>query len=181
MEFDKQYTMYVKQCEQVFRRSKEYDQWVYYQHDRHVLECPFTHIRNDIPENKKLIELHHHPYTLYELTDLIIQSILIYIKSSYRDMANYDDLEILSFVPTIAIGYILQDIHLQDLVSYVPLTQTFHKLYHNVKRESNNINIPDLFELDNKYVINLDKQSQLMNRLNTIQENGIDFPILLSK
>lgn len=177
IKFDKQYTQYTKACEDIFRKSKEYKQWILYQHSYHILECPFTHITNDIEANKKLIELHHHPYTLYEITDLAIQSILNYIRNINSQMKKMDDIEILSFIPTISIGYILCDLHLKDLVPYVPLTQTFHKLYHNVKKESENINIPDLFELDTQYIINYDKIPNLMGRLNEIQNNGIDFPI----
>jgi len=71
---EKNIIKYTKSIEKLFRSSIEYRRWVYIQNQYRVLKCPFTGITNELENG--LLELHHHPITLYDICNIIIDSML---------------------------------------------------------------------------------------------------------
>ena len=65
---------YIKKIVSLFRNSPEYKLWVSYQHRTKKLVCPFTGLDGNI--EKDVIELHHHPFTLYEIVEFLLDSIV---------------------------------------------------------------------------------------------------------
>jgi hypothetical protein len=58
-------TKIINKIEVTFRTSFEYKKWLDRQFELFNLTCPFTGI--DGYSSRRLLELHHHPFTLYEL------------------------------------------------------------------------------------------------------------------
>jgi hypothetical protein len=58
---------FIKKVEQTFRMSYEYRTWVSRQFELYQLSCPFTGV--DGYTSRKLLELHHHPLTLYDICE----------------------------------------------------------------------------------------------------------------
>lgn len=138
---DKVQVRYIKQIEKLFRCSIEYRRWVYLQNSSRTLTCPFTKISNEM--DSSLLELHHHPITLYGIIEIVILNLI------------ENDFD-LNYISSYKIQNHIQDQHLLDLVPFVPLTKTYHDQYHkledNFLLEDNN-----RIEIKPEWVINLEK------------------------
>jgi len=108
----KELTRIIKNIETQVRRSYEYRLWRNY-----ILEtvghkyCALTGEVND----EVTIELHHHPLTLYDIVDILIND------------------HIVKEVPfcTFDISTKVIELHYSNKVGYIPLCKTLHEKYHN--------------------------------------------------
>lgn len=137
---EKNIIKYTKSIEKLFRSSIEYRRWVYIQNQYRVLKCPFTGITNELENG--LLELHHHPITLYDICNIIIDSML----NKEINLNNVSSFQICKKV---------QDQHMLDLVSYVPLTKTYHDQYHITEKDSFSGELQ--IELKEEWIINYEK------------------------
>ncbi len=145
---EKVFSRYIKKIEQLFRQSYSYKFWVKMQYAKRTLICPFSGINGDVQYN--LLELHHHPFTLYDLC-IKQQEKVIRI---YETNKKYDErYHVLNQVPEFDVIRVIQDQHLIDLVPYIPLAETYHKWYHQTQQGDQ----WDQIEIKNEWIINLDK------------------------
>ena len=155
---EKDQKKYIKQLERTFRTSIEYRRWVYVQGTNRILMCPFTKITNEIEPS--LIELHHHPYTLYNIIEMILFNLLDH---------NFN----LNIISSFKIVEYIQNQHLLDLVPFVPLTKTYHEQYHKLESDLE-IDGNTKIEIKQEWVINKDKIELFQKYLSdlTFFQNG---------
>lgn len=112
---DKQRVKLVKQIESYCRSSMEYtDLVLYLRKNLNMDECTFL---SGFKINKKggVIELHHAPYTLFSIVDIVMRK--------QEDLYGYiDEFDVCEEV---------MRIHYQGLVGLVPLSETCHQLVHD--------------------------------------------------
>lgn len=131
----------------MFRHSPEYKRWVHLQYETKEIICPFTNIDGRLQDD--LIELHHHPFTLYEIIEFVLDSTVERYGETYKGE------HILNCVSTFDVQRVVQDLHLLDLVPFVPLSKTYHKQYHKFNQEFNGL--VDEIVIKEEWVINREK------------------------
>jgi len=126
----KELISYIKNIESTIRRSIEYREW-----RKYIIEvlgnnyCLFT---NECTTEVS-IEIHHHPLTLFNIVDIIINT------NIYKNK-KFTTLDISKQVLTL---------HYQNKIGYVPMIKTLHEKYHN-----GYLVIPSQFILGNwKYLL----------------------------
>lgn len=100
----------MKNVEKIFRNSKYYNLWVSLQREKD-LRCIVSGVSY---EDGGDLELHHYPYTLFSITRRI-------------------QIDLINKEPTTSlfvIQHYLQYIHVIDVVPYVPMLKSYHKLWH---------------------------------------------------
>lgn len=107
----------VKNIEKIFRVSKYYNIWVQLQRDKN-LKCIISGVTYDDGGD---IELHHYPYTLFSI-----------VRRVQIDLINKDQ-----SVSLYVIQHYVQYLHVLDVVPYVPLLKSYHKLWHENPWEIN--------------------------------------------
>ena len=115
-EFDtfKELKRFIKLVETMVRRSPEYKIWVEFIKDTKGQNyCYFT---QEIGE-EVTIDIHHHPFTLFDLITVIINNKLD--KEPDKGIVSYE------------IAQELMSLHYRDLVGYIPLVRTLHEKFHN--------------------------------------------------
>lgn len=109
---NKERKRFIKSVESIVRKSPEYKIW-----RKFILEvlgdnyCLFTHEVAD----QVTIELHHHPFTLYDIISLVVDKYLA---------------EERLFNSLIIATDVLQ-LHYENKIGYVPMVKTLHEKYHN--------------------------------------------------
>jgi len=109
---DKERTSFIKKVERIIRTSPEYKDWVRYIKEVKGYDyCQFTHeVSNEVT-----IEIHHHPFTLFDLVTIILDT--------------YEHRQ--QLFTSYLIAEEVMKLHYQDFVGYVPLVKTLHEKYHN--------------------------------------------------
>lgn len=109
----KSFDGFVSQVETIIRKSPEYKIWTNIHPE---IQCQVTGYTKE--EYRNEIELHHYPFSLYEIT----QKIQIEIKYKLG-------LE-LNLIPSFVVQYEVIKLHLLDIVMFVPLLKSYHRMYH---------------------------------------------------
>ena len=110
---DKEYVLFVKNVERLCRSSIEYKEWVQNCRENGGFQCALTYVTID----DATIEIHHTPFTLYDL----VETAIINIKwDTTFDLCNW-----------------VIKLHSDDYVGWCPLSKTSHELVH-----ADNIVIP---------------------------------------
>lgn len=152
---EKEMNKFIKACEGMIRHSIEYKLWTSYVKEALGLKvCSVTGEVND----ETRVEIHHHPFTLYDITKGVI---LRYIASS-KEFCSFD----------VALDVI--QLHYQMYAPFCLLVSSIHEKYHN-----GFINIPmEIVKGDTKYFIStygsfMDDEtlSGFYNKLNINKEN----------
>jgi hypothetical protein len=104
----------IKQLERVCRDSLEYDDWQKKCKYKDALICPICN--DDYYENNSKCESHHHPKTLFDIVEEVLED--------HLEKNDLDEMTGLSIVQEI------MDLHLFKKVSYINLCQHCHKKYH---------------------------------------------------
>lgn len=104
-----------REIEAMARKTKEYKTWVKF--IRATLSVDFQCYHTGISQDACTIHIHHHPYTLYDLCDLVMMN--------STDYTTFD------------IAKIVMKLHFMNLVGFIPLCATSHESYH-----SGQLNIP---------------------------------------
>jgi len=129
---DKEYKKFIKNVERLVRASLEYKEWV--QFVKFSLGYDYCLFSLELDEETDDIEIHHHPFTLYDIVDLVVAKNIQQGKE----------------FTTFEIAYQVMELHYQLKVGFVPLSGTLHKKYHK-----GNLPIPREFILgDYMYLYN---------------------------
>lgn len=108
-ESNKERKKHIMKIEQTIRTSDEYKRWVAFIHG--VLGVGFVCYNKGYPPTTCKLEIHHYPWTLYELVECIMNT---------RD--EYTTFEIANDV---------MSLHYKNMVGFVPLNKTDHDRYHS--------------------------------------------------
>jgi hypothetical protein len=116
---DKDRIKFIKTVEKVIRSSMEYKEYIKYLKDViDMTKCSFfTNINSENAKKKISIEIHHEPFTLFDLVSIVY----IRHKSMGRDPN------------PLLIAEEVMKLHYQDRVGLIPLSVTVHELVHNGK------------------------------------------------
>lgn len=109
---DKDKIRFVKACERMIRTSPEYKEWSNYL--KEVLQKYTCAITKEV-NFETSVEIHHHPYTLYDIVTAIINRFV----ASNKEFCSFDIVrEVL-------------ELHYEDKIGYIPLISSIHEKYHN--------------------------------------------------
>ena len=113
---DKEYRTYIKDIERNVRQSSEYRNFVkYLRENMNMNKDAFqTGVSNE-EQNGIVIELHHYPFSLADIVEIVIKKREYYHESMSVQMVSKE----------------VMSLHYKFMVSLVPLSETNHKLFHN--------------------------------------------------
>lgn len=115
---DKDKTKFIKTVERVVRGSQEYKDYIKFLKDEiDMTKCTFFSNVSNKDGKKISLEIHHEPFTLYDITTIIIDKHM-----SEGKTLNY-----------INVAEEVMKVHYQDKVGLLPLSATVHELVHDGK------------------------------------------------
>ena len=116
LEDDKDYEHYVKDVKNEVRKSFEYKQFIkYLRENMNMNKCSFLKgVSNEETFDIK-IEIHHYPFTLQDIVEIVIRKRLYY----------HEPMELQMTAKEVMI------LHYKLLVGLIPLSETVHQLFHN--------------------------------------------------
>lgn len=138
---EKAIKQFVDSVEVIVRKSSEYKDYVAYLKEFiDMTRCSFfTNIEN-VKSRKLKIEIHHEPFSLYEL-------VLIVLRRHLKEESS---------INKFAIAEEVMELHYQNFVGLIPLSLTVHKLVHNSKLfipiQAVYGNIPEFIRRYNDYI-----------------------------
>lgn len=113
---EKDFKKYIEDVEDSARKSMEYIEFIMYLRNyMDMNRCALFNNVSNIENTKIKIELHHHPYTLADITIIVYNKRLEYGESLERELVAKE----------------VMYIHYFLYVGLVPLAQTVHELVHN--------------------------------------------------
>jgi len=118
---EKQFSRLIKKVEMIIRKSPELKYYIQYLKDELDMSSCFFY--KNLSNEDATIELHHYPFTLYDLTEIVTTK-AIKGKNKFE-------------FSTFAIAEEVVALHYRNIVGLVPLSITLHQLAH-----SGNIFIP---------------------------------------
>jgi len=116
---------FIKKVESLVRGSLEYRSYIdSLKFELDLTNCKF--FKNlDINDYNFSLEFHHYPYTLYDITSIIINKKVCQYGKNMEEFAN-------SFDPFIIADEVTK-LHYENLVGLIPLSKVVHELAHNGK------------------------------------------------
>jgi hypothetical protein len=150
---------FIKYIEKIVRRSFEYKTYIgFLKNELNLTKCTFLPMI-DINEIKMVgLEFHHYPYTLFDITSVVLDEHMLINGEKHINPFN--------------IAQEIMQLHYQNYIGLVPLTQTIHELVHSGKVF---VNLDYVFGNYNKF-INLydsartDTYNQMMQNLEQLSE-----------
>lgn len=113
---DKDFKKYIDNLEKIIRTSYEYKAMVrYLRENMNMNQCTFYQNVNNIDTFKIKIELHHEPFTLHDLCNIVYNKRCYYGESLEENMVAKE----------------VMYLHYKLMVGLVPLSETVHQLVHN--------------------------------------------------
>lgn len=158
---EKDKNKFIKNIEKIIRGSIEYTQFITYL--REHLELNYCTILNNLDTKSISIQLHHTPFTLYDIVNIVIN------KYEYNKY----------LFNTFTIASEVIDLHYANLIGLTPLSDTMHQLVHSnqiqIDKNSTIGNINKFIEIYKPYLNpdHLDKYTQYCNNNNTIDPNSL--------
>lgn len=107
----KEFKSFIKSCEKLIRTSLEYRNFVFRMKELGLNHCTYFY---NITNDDTSIELHHYPFTLYQIVEIVIDSFLKNNKP----------------INTLIISDFVLALHYKLIIGIVPLTKTIHELAH---------------------------------------------------
>jgi hypothetical protein len=108
----------IKTIETICRSSKEYKEYIaYLKKEIDMTQCSFFHKVSNKEGRKVRIEIHHEPFTLYDITHIILEK---WIQTGET-------------LNPILIAEEVMKVHYQGRVGLIPLSLTVHNLVHEGK------------------------------------------------
>lgn len=104
---------FIKSVEHMVRKSDEYTEYLAYLHSSSDYFNRDNFLSN-IDDNVASIELHHYPFTLYEISEIVLNKNILDNKK----------------VTTFDVAKEVMDLHSKNLVGLIPLSKTVHELAH---------------------------------------------------
>lgn len=116
LEDDKDYEHYVKDVKNEVGKSFEYKQFIkYLRENMNMNKCSFLKgVSNEETFDIK-IEIHHYPFTLQDIVEIVIRKRLYYHEPMELQMTTKE----------------VMILHYKLLVGLIPLSETVHQLFHN--------------------------------------------------
>ena len=115
---DKDRIRLIKSVESIVRRSTEYKQYIKFLKDEiDMTECTFFSNVSNKNSNRISIEIHHEPFTLFDIVDIIVERFII------------EDEEL----NPLLIADEVMGLHYKNMVGLIPLSGTVHQLVHDGK------------------------------------------------
>lgn len=112
---EKDFNKYMKDLEGAVRRSFEYRNMItYLRNNMDMNKCAFINVEKN-KDNHISIEIHHHPFTLYDIC------LIVYNKREYYNES----------VELFMVAKEVMQRHYELLVGLIPLSKTVHKLFHS--------------------------------------------------
>lgn len=110
---EKERTKFIKTVERIVRTSQEYKDYIYYlRNEIDMTQCTFFNNVNTKERKKISIEIHHEPFTLFDITQTVLNKYLLTgLQINYLKIAEE-----------------VMKIHYQGRVGLVPLSSTVHQL-----------------------------------------------------
>ena len=106
---------FIKTCEMVIRKSMEYKEYIKFLKDNmNMNECIILSNLKSTNGKKYHIEIHHEPFTLFDIVETIIT----------KRLENGESINALNIADEV------MDLHYSGVVGLVPLTITMHELTH---------------------------------------------------
>lgn len=113
---EKDFQKYIKDVERAVRGSIEYRRFIAYLRDYMGMDrCAFFENTTRDRDSSIKIELHHYPFTLYDICKIVYNKRLFHKESLEREM----------------IAKEVMQLHYQLLVGLIPVSKTIHELAHN--------------------------------------------------
>lgn len=110
---EKEKIKFIKTIERIVRGSQEYRDYIYYlRNEIDMTQCTFFNNVNNKEGRRISIEIHHEPFTLFDITQIVLNKYLV------------TGLELNYF----KISEEVMKIHYQGRVGLVPLSSTVHQL-----------------------------------------------------
>ena len=105
-------TKFIKAAESVARKSTELKAYIQYLKDEvDMSSCLFF---NNLDMKDVTIELHHYPFTLYDVVEIITNN---FIRNKYP-------------LSTFSVAFQVVKLHYENMIGLVPLSKTVHDLVH---------------------------------------------------
>lgn len=184
---DKDKLNVINQIERAVRSSSEYRQYVaFLKKEIDMTQCAFFHNVNNKDGKKVSIEIHHEPFTLFDITKIVLESWQTQMKK----------------VNILKIAEEVMQLHYQNKVGLIPLSLTVHELVHSGKiliplqnvygdfvsflEEYDHYITEDLRDtLEKKFTMSKDVAAQdtsiLEKRFVYLEVDGFNFPQLLEE
>jgi hypothetical protein len=113
---EKDHKKYMSDIEKVVRNSFEYREFVkYLRENMDMNKCSFFENVNNIDTFKIKIHLHHHPLTLYDICQIVINKRSFYLESLEIELVAKE----------------VMFLHYNLMIGLIPLSETVHELVHN--------------------------------------------------
>ena len=113
---EKDFEKFIKDIEKSVRNSFEYKQFISYLRDyMDMNKCAFIDNTTKDRDSKVRIEIHHYPFTLYDIVKIVYNKRVSNNESTELEM----------------IAKEVMQIHYELLVGLIPLSKTVHELAHN--------------------------------------------------
>lgn len=113
---EKSYKKFITDLEREVRSSFEYKRLMTYLKDHMGMNrCAFLQNTTINPDSKVTIEIHHHPFTLYDICTIVCTKRMYYGESMELEMVAKE----------------VMQLHYEGKVGLLPLSKTPHELYHN--------------------------------------------------
>ena len=113
---EKDFGKYLKDIERLVRNSSEYRRFISYIRDYMDMDrCAFFKDTTKDRDSKVKIEIHHHPFTLFDICKIVYNKRLFYGESTEREMVAKE----------------VMQLHYQLVVGLIPVSKTIHELAHN--------------------------------------------------
>lgn len=106
---DKDEYKFTRDVERMIRTSQEYKKWINFVHG--ALGTNYVCYLTGISADECHIELHHHPISLFQYIQIIL--------NNAEDFTTY------------SVAEKVMSLHFENKVGFVPLSKTSHELYHN--------------------------------------------------
>jgi hypothetical protein len=117
LEDEKELKKYYKVIESTVRKSFEYKEMINYLRDNYNMnECSFIKVSNKDSYSIR-IELHHYPFTLYDIVQIVYRKRIYYGESLETEMVSKE----------------IVMLHYKLLIGLIPLSETVHQLVHDGK------------------------------------------------
>lgn len=113
---DKDRDKFIKRCEKTIRSSTEYRDYIMFLKEHvDMAHCAFYQKVSSENSKKVKIEIHHEPFTLYDIVSVIVDRFL-------NEGLPLNDLIIADEV---------MELHYNNMVGLIPLSKTIHQVIHN--------------------------------------------------
>lgn len=111
----------IKEIESMARKVEEYGRFIkYLRHEMNLTYCSvLKHVDLSDPDIKASVEMHHYPFTLYDITEVILNK---YVEELFDEIGGID---------TFIIANDVVVLHYTGYVGIVPLSATMHELVHS--------------------------------------------------